>query len=143
MNRYAAILCVLLVGLTAFAEKEESLQQLIARADKAHADDRPALYIEVAERQLKAADSSYTSGNTVEANAAIQDVGAYSGKAHDAAVQYPKKLKATEISLRKMAARLRDMKRTLSFEDQAPVQAVVDRLESLRTDLQKRMFGGK
>ena len=36
----------------------------------------------------------------------------YSEKAHDAAIQAGKKLKSTEIALRKMAAKLRDIKRT-------------------------------
>ncbi len=45
--------------------------------------------------------------------------------------------------LRKMAAKLRDIKRTLVFEDQAPVQATVDHLEQVRTELLARMFGKK
>jgi hypothetical protein len=39
-----------------------------------------------------------------------------------------------------MAAKLRDLKHTLSFDDQAPVQAATDRLEALRTDLLSKMF---
>ena len=42
-----------------------------------------------------------------------------------------------------MAHKLRDMKRTLSFEDQAPVQDAIDRLEHVRTDLLTKMFGIK
>jgi hypothetical protein len=40
-----------------------------------------------------------------------------------------------------MAAKLRDIKRSLNFDDQAPVQAAADRLENLRTDLLSHMFG--
>jgi hypothetical protein len=68
-------------------------------------------------------------------------VATYSEKAHDAAIQSGKKLKNTEIDFRKMSAKLRDIKRTLNFDDQAPVQAAADRLESLRTDLLSHMFG--
>jgi hypothetical protein len=42
-----------------------------------------------------------------------------------------------------MATKMRDMKRSLSFDDQPPVQAAVDHLENLRTDLQAHMFGSK
>ena len=65
----------------------------------------------------------------------------FSQKARDAAVRSDRKLKSTEIAIRKMAAKLRDIKRTVIFEDQVPLQAAADRLESFRTDLQTKMFG--
>lgn len=144
LRRIVACVVLALIASTCFsAEKEDALDQLIARAEKARPDDQPALYIQVAEHQLKAANDFYTEGKNTDAESAIGDVVTYAGKAHDAAAQRPKKMKQTEISLRKIAERMRDMKRTLSFEDQAPVQKAADQMESLRTDLQKRMFGGK
>jgi hypothetical protein len=65
----------------------------------------------------------------------------YSDKARDAAIRSGKKVKDTEIAVRKMAEKLRNIKRTLAFEDQAPVQSAIDRLEQMRTDLFERMFG--
>jgi uncharacterized tellurite resistance protein B-like protein len=124
-----------------FANKTETLQELIVREEAARVEDRPALCTEIAERQLKSADESYTAGRIEEAQAALKDVVSYSEKAHDAAIQSGKKLKNTEIDFRKMAAKLRDIKRSLNFDDQAPVQTAADRLESLRTDLLSHMFG--
>ena len=146
MNMHRIVACVVLALVSSVclsAEKEDTLDQLIARAEKAHPDDQPALYVQVAEHQLKAANDFYTEGKNVDGESAIGDVSTYAGKAHDVVLKHPKKMKQTEISLRKIAERLRDMKRTLSFEDQAPVQKAADQLESLRTDLQKHMFGGK
>ena len=40
-----------------------------------------------------------------------------------------------------MAHRLIDIKRTLAFDNQAPVQEAADTLEKLRTDVLNRMFG--
>ena len=128
-------------ALLAFASKAESVSELIARAEAARPEDRAVLYIEIAELQLKAADELYTAGKVQEAQAAIGDVAAYSEKAHDASLKSGKRLKNTEIAVRKMADKLRDIKRTLNFDDQAPVQEVVDRLEQLRTDLLAHMFG--
>jgi len=99
------------------------------------------LCVEIAERQLKSADELYTAGKVDDARTALQDVVTYSEKAHDAAIQSGKKVKNTEIAFRKMAAKLRDIKRSVNFDDQAPVQAAADRLESLRTDLLSHMFG--
>jgi len=123
------------------AAKEQSLQELIARANAAPLKEQPGLYIDVAERQLKSADELYGEGKVDDARAAIADVVTYSQKAHDAAVQSGKKLKPTEMASRKMSHRLRDLKRTLNFDDQAPVQAAADRLETMAQDLLSHMFG--
>jgi hypothetical protein len=85
----------------------------------------------------------YNAGKVDEARAAVNDAVDYSDKAYDAATSCGKKLKQTEIGVRKMAVRLRDIKRTLVFEDQAPVQAAIDHLEGLRTSLLAQMFGKK
>ena len=122
---------------------EESLKALEARAEAARPQDQPALYTEIAERQVVAADRLYNAGKVDDAVAAVKDVVKYSEKARDAAVKTGKRLKQTEIVVRKMAAKLRDVKRSLSFEDQPPVQEAVDHLESVRTDLQAHMFGAK
>jgi polyhydroxyalkanoate synthesis regulator phasin len=135
----AAVL--LATSFLAFAYKVETLQELIARAGSARLEDQPALYVDIAERQLKSADELYTGGKVDDARAAVQDVVTYSEKAHDASIQSGKRLKNTEIDFRKMAAKLRDIKRSLNFDDQAPVQAAADRLENLRTDLLSHMFG--
>jgi hypothetical protein len=130
-------------SLIAFARKEETLAELIARAESSKLDDRPRLYTEIARRQVKAADQLYSEGEAEEGRAAVSDVVLYSDKARDAATQSGKKLKDTEIAVRKMVARLRDIKRTLAFEYQAPVQEAVDHLEQVRTELLSKMFGKK
>jgi soluble cytochrome b562 len=141
MRPQTTLVAVLLtMSLLALAFKSETLQELMARADSAKVEDRPALCIEIAERQLKSADELYTAGKVDEARAAVNDVVTYSEKAHDAAIQSGKKVKNSEIAFRKMAAKLRDIKRSLNFDDQAPVQAAADRLESFRTDLLSHMF---
>lgn len=133
---------VLVMVLNCVAAKE-TVQQLAARAEAARPEDRPGLYIEIAEHQLKASDEFFRAGKDDEAMAALKEVVTYSEKAHDAAIAAPNKLKGTEIALRKMAAKLRDIKRTLSFDDQAPVQTAADRLEVLRSDLLAKMFAKK
>jgi len=138
------ILAVFLASsLVAFAHKEVTLAELITRAESAKLDDRPHLYTEIAQRQVKAADQLYAAGKPEEARAAVRDVVEYSDKASDAATHSGKKLKDTEIAVRKMVARLRDIKRTLAFEDQASVEEAVNHLEQVRTQLLSQMFGKK
>src|ERR1700676_1025690 len=142
MRFHTTIAAVLWVAsLLAVAYKTETLQELMARAESARVEDRPALCVEIAERQLKSVDELYSAGKVDGARTALNDVVNYSEKAHDAAMQSGKKVKNTEIAFRKMAAKLRDIKRSLNFDDPAPVQAAADRLEALRTDLLSHMFG--
>jgi hypothetical protein len=141
---------VLLTAISLFADtvalasdNEQSLEQKIAHADAAPMGDRPALYIHIARQQAEAADKFYQAGNAEAGNTALNDTVTYAGKASDAAASSGKKLKDTEISLRKMAEKFRDVKHNLPFEDQAPVQQAIDRLEKMRTDLLNAMFGKK
>jgi hypothetical protein len=127
----------------AFAAKEEGVDQLIARAESARPEDRPALYLEIAHLKVESADKLYNAGNPEAGNASLQDVLMYSKKATDGSIDTGKRLKASEIALRKMAEKLRDVKRTVAFEDQSPIQQTIDQLEQMRTDLLSAMFGKK
>jgi hypothetical protein len=131
---------VLAVRSAVCAGQDPALQQLLARAEAARVEDQPALYTELARRELSAADKLYSAGKVDDARSAVKDLLIYSDKAHDASIHSGKRLKDTEIAMRKMAAKLRDMKRTVAFEDQGPLQAAADHLENLRTDLLSHMF---
>lgn len=135
----SAVLLLTAAGLL-LAAKEPSLQELEAKADAAPLGDRPQLYVEIAQLQLTAAVEGYKAGKAEQARAAVDDVVLYAGKARDASIQSGKKLKNTEINMRKMADRLRDLKHALNFDDQAPVQTAADQLESMRSDLLSHMF---
>jgi hypothetical protein len=122
------------------AIKDEPLDQLVSRAKSASASEQVSLYTRAAEQQLRSADQLYSTGKADAARSAVGDVVTYSDLACDAANRSGSKLKSTEIAVRKMAAKLRDIKRGLAFEDQKPVQDAADHLEGLRTGLLSRMF---
>ncbi len=140
MRSCGLVLFILFAVVAGFPAKQQSLQEMIARANAAPMKEQPSLFIDIAEHQLKSADQLYNAGKVDEARSAVGDVVTYSEKAHDAAIQSGKKLKPTEMAARKMGHRLQDIKRTLNFEDQAPVQAAAERLESLAQDLLNHMF---
>lgn len=143
--RKTVIIFAVLLSITAamFAWKETDVEQLKGRVPSARVEELPSLCTQIAKKQADSADNFYKEGKVDEARAAVDDVVSYSDKARDAAIRSGKKVKDTEIALRKMAERLRNIKRTLAFEDQAPVQSAIDRLEQMRTDLFERMFGKK
>jgi len=119
---------------------DEVVATLKAHFESAHPEDRPNLGMRIAQEQLRNADKLYGEGNADQARAAVDDVVTYSEKARDAAILSKKHLKNVEIDVRKMAEKLRDIKRTLAFDDQAPVEQAIRRLEDVRTTLLKEMF---
>jgi hypothetical protein len=144
MRRLAFSKLVIVVALalsSAYATaKEETVDQLKARVESARPEDRVDLCIRIAQQQLRNADKFYSDGNVDQARAAVDDIVTYSEKARDASKQAKKRLKNVEINVRKMAEKLRDIRRTLAFDDQPPVEQAVRRLEDIRTALLKEMF---
>jgi hypothetical protein len=138
--RRLAFAMLLLALASAYGAKDETVDELKSRFESARPEDRPELGIRIAQHQLRDADKLYSEGNADRARAAVDDIVTYSEKARDAAIQTRKRLKNVEIDVRKMAEKLRDIKRTLAFEDQAPVEQAVRRLEDVRTTLLKEMF---
>ena len=134
-------LIALVLGATLLAVgKDETVDELKGRADRARPEDRPLLCIEIAHRQLRNADKLYNDGSVEQARAAVDDIVTYSDKAAEAATQSKKHLKAVEIAVRKIAEKLRDIRRTLNLEDQPPVDVAIKRLEDIRTQLLEAMF---
>jgi polyhydroxyalkanoate synthesis regulator phasin len=141
MRRLPILALALALVAIPLAAREPTLEELIAHAKAAPLKEQPALYVEIAERQLKSADELYVAGKVEEARQSVADIVTYSEKAHDAAIQSGKRLKSVEMALRKMAHRLKDVRRTLNFEDQAPVAEASERLDKLADDLLAKMFG--
>jgi len=137
------LLFVVAAAAAAFAADQETLQQLISRANSAAPAQQPDLFLEVADRQVKAATESYSANKPEDAHAALNQTVDYADKAHALVLKSGKKLPHTEIKIRRMAARLRDLKQNVDADEQAVVQGSVDKLETFRTDLLKGMFGAK
>lgn len=137
------LLVILLTASVAAFPREKTIPEMEQKAETSKPEDQAKIYVEIAQRQLKAADKLYRSGKADVARANIEDVQRYSVKATDAAIRANKRLKNTEIALRKMASKLSDMKRDLDYENQPPVQTAADKLQSLRNQLLSAMFGKK
>jgi len=143
MPRLAISVPLVLIAFTFIlcaAAKDEPVAELKARFENGRPEDRPELGIQIAQHQLRDADKLYLEGKADEAGAAVDDIVTYSEKARDAALETKKRLKNVEIDVRKMADKLRDIKRNLAYEDQPPVEQAIRRLEDVRTTLLKAMF---
>jgi hypothetical protein len=139
-RRTSSIFLLTLTLVVCVAAKDESLPELKSRFEKVRIEDRPDLAVKIAQLELRQADRFYVDGKVEEARAAVANIVVYCEKAGEAASQTKKHLKNVEIDVRKMAERLRDIKRTLAFEDQPPVELAAHRLEDIRTRLLQEMF---
>jgi len=142
-NVGAILIFLLATSILSFGRSEEPLQQLIARADAAQPGHQPDLYVEVAERELKSTVESYKANKPEEGRVALEQIVTYADKAHAAAIHTGKRIKHTEIKIRQIATRLRDLKLDVAVDDQPLIQAALDKLEDFRTELLRSMFGSK
>jgi len=137
------LMFALSAGLFCFARQEDTLPQLMARADAASSGQQADLCMEVAEREVKLVIEAYKANKTDEGRDSLQQIVKYADKGHSAAIQSGKRMKHTEIKLRQVALHLRDLKFNVDVDDQPLVQATVDKLEDFRTEILKNMFGSK
>jgi hypothetical protein len=120
--------------------RDETIDELKERVAKASVSERPALCIQISERQLDAADRLYAAGDDEKAQATMTDVIAFAEQARDSAIQSHKREKQSEIAIRKMTRKLANLKHTVAHEDQQQIQDAIDRLERIRDDLLAAMF---
>ena len=133
---------LIIVSLCLFASaKDESLPELKAKADAAHGGDQAKLCLRYARAELEYANQLFTKGDVEQAQAAISSVMDYVHKSALAATASGKRLKQTEIELRELEKRMKDIGDSLDVEDRPAVLKYVKEIEELRTGLLQAMFG--
>ena len=87
-NKVLTILIFALsAGLFCFARQEDTLPQLMARADAASSGQQADLCMEVAEREVKLVIEAYKANKTDEVRDSLQQIVKYADKGHSAAIQ--------------------------------------------------------
>lgn len=140
MRRITGIVLLIAAALGVAADKKDTLEQLKTRAETAAGKHQIELATEIAERQLKATDEAYSAGNLELAQAALADVVDYGVRAAKEATNSGKRMKQTEIALRKIADRLDGIGKSVDVDSRPPVVDAVKKLEAARNDLLFRMF---
>ncbi len=143
MKLKALLFAFLVASVTVSAADKLTLDQLKVQAESAHEGKQVDLYTEVARQQMELANQSYDVGNSEKALSLIKESVDSAEKAADEAMRSGKKLKQAEIALRKLSARGQDIRRSVAFEDRAPIEPLLARIEQSRTKLLDRMFQKK
>lgn len=148
--RRAWISFVLITGAICSAEAQkvatpEALQaqvdRLKASADAATGQVCAEVCLEAANQLTELSNQNFIDGHVAPAQANMRDAGKYAEKAARESMQSRKRQKKTEIGLRRLTKRMKDIVQTLNFEDRAPVQQVIRSVEKARIDLLSSMFG--
>lgn len=140
MKKLLIIVVVLLSALAWASDKLESIESLKARAEQARPKDQVELFTRIAERQLDSLAKAYNGGTVREAQAALADVVTYGVKAAQVSGTTGKRMKQTEIAMRKISGRLEAIRKTLDLDDRPPLAVAVQKLETARNELLNRMF---
>jgi hypothetical protein len=139
---FATILVVWIVLLCAssHARTEATVEELKARVSSANVGDKAKICVEIAEKQLNAADRLYTADDLEKARLSLTDVVSYSELARDYSIESRKHQKQTEIAIRTMTRKLNDLLHVLGGEEQGPIKDAISHLEHARDDLLAAMF---
>lgn len=137
----SVVLTLLLLPLASATPRDEpTVDQLKARVSNASVPDKVHICIQIAEKQLELSKKLYETGDIENAQVPLTDVVAFSELARDYSIQSNKHQKQTEISVRVMTRKLKDVMHLLGKEDQPPVADAISRLERVRDDLLGSMF---
>jgi hypothetical protein len=134
------LLAIVLAGSAATARTELTVEELKARVSSANVAEKARICVEIAEKQLVAADKLYSADDMEKAQASLTDVVAFSELARDYSVQSHKHQKQTEIAIRSMTRKLNDLLHVVGREEQGPLKDAIKHLERVRDDLLLAMF---
>src|SRR5437762_6599636 len=123
---FRAALALVLAGLALAQTPPDRLAHLKAKAATANPADQEKLFLEIAHAEFDAANAAFAAGNAQQAQGALADLEDYAQRAALLAVVHRKRMKNTEIELRKISDRLKNLKPTLNVEDRLPVQKTID-----------------
>lgn len=131
---------LLLAPFACAALNDEPLEQLKTKAAAASGGDRAVLYAQVARGEVELANQHFTDGNVDRGHAAVRQAVDYAQKAAAAARISKKKLKETEMSLRRTARRLSDIGETLAVDDRPAVEQAVKEIQKIEDQLLEMLF---
>lgn len=131
---------VLVATMTVAVDKKGTIEELKERLKNANPKDRVELAVVITQRQIEAAEKAYNDGDVDAGQKDIGDVAEYGVMAATEAADSGKKMKHTEIDLRKVSEKLDNLARSVDLDSRPPVRDAYNKLEAARNKLLMRMF---
>lgn len=138
--RYRSVLTILLLTSALHAGEKPSVEQLQHKIESAHGGKKAELLLQLSHDQVEQVDSLYHDGNVDKAFSLLKEGCANADQATSTSLDSGKRLKDTEIDLRKLSERLQAIRQEASFEDRKPFDVCIQNIEQDRSKLLDRMF---
>ena len=132
--------CVVHAQSTQKSGVMEELEKAKAKAEHASERDRCYENVEVVRVLVEVANEQFSAGDADQAQKTVKEATAYADRAKEASQHSGHKLKQAEITLRKAQRRLDDLRHTLAFEDQGPVEAALKQIEADRQEILRQVM---
>ena len=132
-----------ILGAASEGNPQAELHELKERARTAKPADATLANARVVRQEIAIASQYFNDGDVDKGQAVVDEAVQYAETAEAAANKHSKHLKEAEIILREALRRLEEIRRTLAYDDQAPVQKAEDRMEKVRGTLLSQMFGAE
>jgi len=136
----------ILLGSASFAQSAqksgvmEELEKARIKAERASERDRCYENVEVVRALVEVANEQFGAGDADQAQKTVKEAITYADRAKEASQHSGHKLKQAEITLRKAQRRLDDLRHTLAFEDQGPVEAALKQIEADRQEILRQVM---
>jgi len=140
MKALSGLLICVLLAISCKAQ-EASTADLQRRADQANGADCARLSMQAARHSMEDANGFFGNGDLTAAHKAVDSSLHYVGRAVDCSLTVRKTEKATEIDIRKLLRRTKDILQTLDSEDRPHLSRSVIEMEQQRDRLLHEIFG--
>jgi hypothetical protein len=120
---------------------DNALTQLETRALAAPAREQCFLYAELVHDLTEIAGKQLADGRTTEASATIRRIDAFAQKIHMTLARDTKRIKNAEMLMHHTTRRLADILHVASTDDRPVLQATLQRLDNVQTELLTQVFG--
>ncbi|SRR5579883_487270 len=138
--RYSISVLVLALTSALFASQKTPLEELQHKIETSHGGKQANFLMQLAHLQAQTADQLYQNGDSENGLANLQSSTASANEATSVALDSGKRLKDTEIELRKLSDRMQTIRQNANFEDRRPIDQLIQNIEQDRNKLLDRMF---
>ncbi len=123
------------------ASSQQAVLELKQRADAASGAECARLSLQAARQLLEEANREFGAGNPKTAHEEVDSSLHYARRSVDCSLQARKGEKSTEIELRKLIRRIKDVTQTLDSEDRPHLTRAIIELDKQRDRVLRGIFG--
>lgn len=140
MKAILTIFVLTLAAAGATLDAQQSTDQLRAKMESSKVGAKAKFALQIAARQIEEANAAFEAGQADRGHQLVREATELVQQAGDDALEANKKVKDTEISVRKLGRRLEDIRRTVNFDDQDQIDESLTVINTVRNKLLDQMF---